>query len=194
METILINENDAIVRQNVEKMGLYPDFDKFNNGKEFSELYDKGVKFVQVEVYDPYWASCSEEVRKRKGRPHSLRFLIDFEDKEALDIAVDAFNKAQEEVRRELLNRLENDPDMRWSEYDTRTYLTFSNISIKVNTYVRDKDAEYQKEIERQEEHERRMEEDEKYRAEVQWYEEKERPCGGAFGSVAEMERHLGMR
>ena len=83
-----------------------PDLKKFDNGKEFNEMYNKGETFYQVYYYD----------RHKEYTGYRTNFHIDLDKAEefrkAYDLYVGKLNEAQEQAIKEF----------GLGEYDSRTY------------------------------------------------------------------------
>lgn len=134
------NVSDQI---NVRTMDLAKDYkpnmDAFNNGKEFSELYNNGVTFCQVSFYD----------RHEEYTGYTTRFNIDLDQKEAFENAMNSYKEKLKECQKIALEEFGID------EYDSRTYYYNNRVGndfgyCHMDIYVRSEEIDIQKRLERE--------------------------------------------
>lgn len=161
---------------------LIPDFCKYSLRKEFDELYNENIEFVQVRYFD-------RTVIENRYKSNEIVLFVSPENIELLKKDVERYNEALKKAQQESVNDL--------IQYDRSTYFYFSRVSVDIglchlNTYNRKKSREEEDKIREYKEHVERMEKDNQYRKEVEWFEEEDRPFGGAFSSWKEYYRYRG--
>ena len=133
---------------------LKPNFDEFNNGKEFGELYHAGLTFAQTFYYD----------RTEGGYPGQTNYNLDLDKHEEFVKKVKHYNEKLKEAQKEALDELEID------EYSRRNYFYFNRVGDDIgiahfHTYVRNQ----------------KTDEEERARQLQEIDEEETGPYGGAF-------------
>lgn len=118
--------------------GFKPDMSKFDNGIEFNELYENGVKFIQVVYYD----------RTDGGYTgYTTSFNMDLEKLDELISAVDLYHEKLKEAQETLLLEV-RESDRRGIRYNNRVGDSFGICHMR--TFERDKEAERKEEEERE--------------------------------------------
>ncbi|MFW6015475.1 MAG: hypothetical protein ACOCRK_03495 [bacterium] len=153
---------------------LIPDFSKYELRKDFRELYYNNEEFVQVEFYD-------RTVIGNRYKNIIKEFNMSVDKKSQL---ADKIKKYNDELKKaQKLTFAENK-----NSIDEHTYFYFERVGsdlgiCHLKMFERSKLKEDEKKRIKNEEHKERMREDRDYRKEVEWFEEKDRPFGGAYKS-----------
>lgn len=156
---------------------LIPNLNKYSLGEDFRELYNKNVEFVQI---------CFIDRTKIENRyiSNETNLFTSLENAELVKKNIEDYNEVLKVAQKESANDLMN-------EFLQKTYFYFCRVGTDIgfcNLYIlnRNKTREEQEEQEEQDKHIKKMKEDPLYRKQTKWFEEKDRPFGGAFSSWEE--------
>lgn len=163
---------------------LIPNLRTYSIGREFNELFNEGVEFYQCDFID---ATGFEE----GSNDTEMDVLVSTEDIEKFKSDVARYNEALKQAQEEISSTSV-------SEYAISNYLYFSRVGTDIgichlSTFNRNKSREDGEAEEKRDEHERLMSEDPSYRKEQEWFDEQDRPYGGAFESWGDFYRHVGI-
>lgn len=163
---------------------LIPNLRRYSMGREFKELFNEGVEFYQCNFID---ATSFEGDFNRI----EMNMLISTEDIEKFKLDVAKYNEALGRAQEEIANTIV-------SKFDISDYLYFSRVGTNIgicnlSAFNRNKSREDEEAERKRIEHERLMSEDPNYRKEQEWFDEQDRPYGGAFESWSDFYKHVGI-
>lgn len=159
-----------------------PNLENYNlmHRDDFHDLWEKDVQFSQVTLTFHSHIDYDDYLVEEKY------VLLGFSEAKKLKKEVQAYKDKLEEIQKELASE-------RLETYDIETYLAVASFGIDIRVYKRRRSEEEAYKIKRDIIHQYKMENDEEYRKTQEWFQEQERPFGGAFSSWEDYYRHVGV-